>query len=153
MNVRLYSVLLSMALLASCRQAEVKNSTSLLYLPDDLEVTLWAESPMFYNPTNMDIDSRGRVWITEAVNYRNYNNDSTKSLHHSHGDRVMILEDADGDGKAEGSKIFVQDKDLVSPLGLAVIGNKVYVSCSPHLIVYTDENHDDRPESAVHFRL
>ena len=146
MNVRLYSLILSMALLASCRQGEVNNSAPLLYLPDDLEVTLWAESPMFYNPTNMDIDSRGRVWITEAVNYRNYNNDSTKSLHHSRGDRVMILEDADGDGKADGSKIFVQDKDLVSPLGLAVIGNKVYVSCSPHLIVYTDENHDDRPD-------
>ena len=106
-----------MVLAGLCRQGEVKNNTPLLYLPDDLEVTLWAESPMFYNPTNMDIDSRGRVWITEAVNYRNYNNDSTKNLHHSRGDRVMILDDTDGDGKADDSKIFVQDKDLVSPLG------------------------------------
>jgi hypothetical protein len=54
-----------------------------LFLPDDLEATLWAESPMFYNPTNMDVDSRGRIWITEAVNYRNYNNDSSKVMHHS----------------------------------------------------------------------
>ena len=59
MNVRIYSLILSMALLASCRQGEVKNSAPLLYLSDDLEATLWAESPMFYNPTNMDIDSRG----------------------------------------------------------------------------------------------
>jgi hypothetical protein len=37
-----------------------------LYLPDDLEATVWAKSPMFYNPTNMDVDIKGRIWITEA---------------------------------------------------------------------------------------
>ncbi|MBS1608138.1 MAG: c-type cytochrome, partial [Bacteroidetes bacterium] len=88
----------------------------------------------------------GRVWVTEAVNYRNFNNDSTKFLHHSQGDRVMILEDTNGDGKADSSKLFVQDTSLVSPLGIAVIGNKVYVSCAPNLIVYTDENGDDKPD-------
>ncbi|MEO8473552.1 MAG: PVC-type heme-binding CxxCH protein [Chryseolinea sp.] len=115
-------------------------------LPDDLEATLWATSPMFYNPTNMDVDINGRVWITEAVNYRTFNNDSVHNLHHSKGDRVMILEDKDHDGKAETSKVFIQDKDLVSPLGIAVIGNKVIVSCSPNIIVYTDDNHDDIPD-------
>ena len=33
----------------------------------DLEVTLWAQSPMFYNPTNMDIDKDGRIWIAEEL--------------------------------------------------------------------------------------
>ena len=42
--------------------------------------------------------------------------------------------------------MFVQDKDLRAPLGLAVIGNRVIVSASPHLIVYTDENGDDKPD-------
>lgn len=117
-----------------------------LHLPDDLEATLWAESPMLYNPTNMDVDDRGRIWITEAVNYRNYNNDSTQFMHHQQGDRVIILEDTDDDGQADKSTIFVQDKDLISPLGIAVIENKIYISCSPHLIVYTDENNDDVPD-------
>ncbi|HLO79746.1 MAG TPA: PVC-type heme-binding CxxCH protein [Chitinophagaceae bacterium] len=117
-----------------------------LYVPDDLVAELWAESPMFYNPTNMDVDIKGRIWVTEAVNYRNFNNDSNKTLHHSKGDRVMILEDTDNDGRADKSKIFVEDKDLVSPVGIAVIGNKVIVSCSPNLIVYTDENGDDVPD-------
>jgi putative membrane-bound dehydrogenase-like protein len=94
----------------------------------------------------MDVDSKGRIWITEAVNYRNYNNDSTKSLHHPKGDRVMILEDTDQDGKADSSKVFVQDRDLLSPVGIAVIGNKVIVSCSPNMIIYTDENGDDKPD-------
>ena len=135
-------------LLAGCDPGRENSAAKepLLFLPDDLEATLWAESPMFYNPTNMDVDYKGRIWITEAVNYRNYNNDSTRALHHEKGDRIMILEDTDGDGKADTSKVFVQDKDLVSPLGIAVIGNKVYVSCSPNLIVYTDYDGDDVPD-------
>jgi putative membrane-bound dehydrogenase-like protein len=117
-----------------------------LFLPDDLEATLWAESPKFYNPTNMDVDIKGRVWVTEAVNYRKYNNKAPHFKDRIEGDRVVILEDKDGDGVAETSKVFVQDKDLVAPLGIAVIGNKVIVSCAPSLIVYTDENGDDKPD-------
>ena len=67
---------------------------------------------MLYNPTNMDVDYKGRVWLTEAVNYRNFNNDSTRFLHHPKGDRVVILEDTDQDGKADKSTVFVEDKDL-----------------------------------------
>jgi putative membrane-bound dehydrogenase-like protein len=117
-----------------------------LYLPNDLEATLWAEAPLFYNPTNMDIDAKGRVWLTEAVNYRKFNNKPEARLDHPEGERIMILEDTDGDGKADNSKVFVQDPDLVSPLGIAVIGNKVIVSCAPNLVVYTDENGDDKPD-------
>jgi putative membrane-bound dehydrogenase-like protein len=123
-----------------------KGSEAELFLPEDLVAEVWAESPMFYNPTNMDVDVKGRVWVTEAVNYRNFNNDPKKALHHNEGDRVMILEDTDHDGKADKSTVFVQDKDLVSPVGIAVIGNKVIVSCSPNLIIYTDENGDDVPD-------
>lgn len=134
-------------ILISCKQSSPKAKTDLpFYLPDDLEATLWAESPMFFNPTNIDIDARGRVWVTEAVNYRNFNNDPTKFFHHSKGDRVMILEDTDNDGMADTSKLFVQDTSLVAPMGIAVMGNKVYVSCAPNIIVYTDENGDDIPD-------
>ncbi len=122
------------------------DETTGLYLPEDLQATLWAESPKLYNPTNMDMDIRGRIWVTEAVNYRNFANDSTKFRHHSMGDRVMILEDTDGDGKADTAKVFVQDPDLIAPMGIAVIGNKVIVSCAPNLIVYTDEDGDDIPD-------
>ncbi len=117
----------------------------LLYLPDDLEATVWAESPQFFNPTNIDVDARGRLWVTEAVNYRDFNNHEGHR-EHPQGDRVMILEDTDGDGVADSSKVFVQDEDLRSPLGIAVIGNQVIVSCAPSLIVYTDENGDDVPD-------
>ncbi|MBO9151365.1 PVC-type heme-binding CxxCH protein [Chitinophaga sp. GCM10012297] len=141
---------LALLFAAACEQpadrgTEIAQSLD-LYLPNNLEVTLWAESPMCYNPTNMDVDARGRIWVTEAVDYRNYNNDSATHLHHAAGDRVMILEDTDGDGKSDTSKVFVQDRDLLAPVGIAVIGNKIVVSCSPNLVVYTDENGDDRPD-------
>ncbi len=132
--------------LTGCTSSSPGKSETGLFLPDDLQATLWAESPMLYNPTNMDVDSKGRIWVTEAVNYRKYSNDSSKFLHHPDGDRVMILEDTDLDGDADTSKIFVQDRDLISPVGIAVIGNKVIVSCSPHIVVYTDENGDDKPD-------
>lgn len=117
-----------------------------LYLPDDLEATLWAESPMLFNPTNLDVDARGRIWVTEAVDYRDFNNKPDTHLHHPEGERVVILEDTNADGKADKQTIFVQDKELVSPLGIAVIGNKVYVSAAPNLFVYTDENGDDKAD-------
>ena len=135
----------SITILNSCSSYEKKNETG-LYMPDDLEATLWAESPMLHNPTNMDVDSKGRIWVTEAVNYRNYNNDSTKFLHYAQGDRIMILEDTDHDGRADTAKVFVQERDLLAPVGIAVIGNKVIVSCSPNMIIYTDENGDDKPD-------
>lgn len=117
-----------------------------LFSPEEFEISVWAESPMFFNPTNMDVDAKGRIWVTEAVNYRNYNNDSNSFLHHAQGDRVMILEDTDQDGVADSSRVFVQDPDLVSPLGIAVFGKRVFISCAPHLLVYTDEDGDDVPD-------
>ena len=129
-----------------CTPVDTPINETGLFLPEDLEASLWAESPMIYNPTNMDVDSKGRIWVTEAVNYRNFNNDSTKFFHRNSGDRVMILEDTDQDGKADTAKVFVEDVDLRSPVGIAVIGNKVIVSCSPNLIIYTDENGDDQPD-------
>ena len=123
------------------------DENSRLYLPDDLEATLWAEAPLFYNPTNMDIDAKGRVWVTEAVNYRSFKTKPEERLsHEKKGDRVMILEDRDGDGKAESSKVYVEDTLLTAPLGIAVIGNKVIVSCAPNLLIYTDEDGDDKPD-------
>lgn len=116
----------------------------------ELEVSLWAESPQLYNPTAIDVDARGRVWVTEAVNYRQWRG-RNPGRHHDDGDRVVILEDTDGDGRCDSSKVFAQEKELVAPLGIAVIGDKVYVSCSPNLFVYTDANQDDVPEKRETF--
>src|SRR5688572_33107599 len=87
---------------------------------DGLEVTLWASEPGMVNPTNMDIDERGRIWVCEAANYRG-------SKLRPEGDRIMVLEDTDKDGACDKYHVFHQDPSLFAPLGIAKFGNKLYV--------------------------
>src|SRR5690606_11690994 len=94
-------------------------SLSELKVHDGLEVTLFASEPMFSNPTNMDIDAKGRVWVCEAYNYRNQYN--PKNPVKAEGDRIMILEDTDGDGKADKHKVFYQGTDINAALGISVL--------------------------------
>ena len=101
-----------------------------------LEVTVWASTPHLYNPTNMDIDSAGRIWVAEGVNYRGRK--GTRPA----GDRIVVLQDIDGDGTCDQSHTFVQEPGLIAPLGIAVIDNAIYVSQPPDLLVYTDVNRD-----------
>lgn len=108
----------------------------LLHAAGDLEVTLWASSPLLRNPTNIDIDSAGRIWVAEGANYRRHTGRDPA------GDRIMVLEDTDGDGRADKSWVFVQEPVLIAPLGIAVVDNKIYVSNAPDLIVYTDVDRD-----------
>lgn len=115
---------------------------------DGLEVTLWATTPQLFNPTNFDIDSEGRVWVTEALNYRNFRNEDL-GLSKEAGDRVVVLQDTDNDGRADTSHTFVRDIDLVAPLGIAVVGNKIIVSCAPNLLVYTDVDGDTYFDPAI----
>ena len=110
-------------------------------VPEGFEVSVWAKSPMFYNPTNMDIDDKGRVWVAEGKNYRIFRNKKLKEMDPK-GDRIMVLSDTNGDVKADKSHVFVQEPALISPLGIAVIDNKVVVSQPPTLLVYTDVNRD-----------
>src|SRR4051794_38801808 len=42
----------------------------LFQVPPGFEVTLWAATPMLHNPTNIDIDREGRIWVAEGVRYR-----------------------------------------------------------------------------------
>ncbi len=105
-------------------------------VPDGLEVTLWAQSPQLRNPTNMDVDAAGRIWVTEGVNYRR------NQTREPAGDRIVVLQDTNGDGVADSSHVFVQEPTLISPLGIAVIDNMIIVSNAPDLIIYTDVDRD-----------
>ena len=98
---------------------------------------------MLKNPTNLDIDKDGRVWVAEGVNYRSHYDRQPA------GDRIVILEDTDGDGKADQESVFVQEPGLRAPMGIAVIDNKIIVSMAPDLIVYTDVNRDRKFDPAV----
>ncbi|NOS69028.1 MAG: c-type cytochrome [Verrucomicrobia bacterium] len=108
-----------------------------------LEVTLWAASPMLKNPTNLDTDKDGRLWVAEGVNYRSHYNRQPE------GDRIVVIEDTNGDGRADKSWTFVQEPFLRTPMGIAVLDNRIVVSMTPDLIVYTDVNRDMKFDPAV----
>lgn len=109
-----------------------------------VEVSLFAAEPDLSNPTNIAVDAKGRVWVCEANNYRLPYNPKFKKR--EAGDRILILEDTDGDGRSDKTKVFYQGEDLVAPLGIAVLGPKVFVSVSPVLLVFEDADGDDIPE-------
>ena len=115
----------------------------LFQVPDGLEVTLWAASPLLRNPTNIDIDRDGRIWVAEGVRYRSHH------ARQPEGDRIVVVQDKDGDGKAETTHTFVQEPGFVAPLGISVIDNKIIVAQPPDLIVYTDVDRNLRFDPAV----
>jgi len=110
----------------------------LFVVPEGYEVTIWARTPDLFNPTNMDIDHKGRIWVTEGVNYRRFANRRPE------GDRIVVLEDINGDGKADSSEVFWQDPEMVTPLGIAVFDNVVILSQPPNLLKLTDVNRDGK---------
>jgi len=111
---------------------------------DGMEVTLWAAEPDLVNPSNIDIDARGRVWVLEGVNYRRtLPGGSFGKDYRPAGDRIVILEDTDNDGKSDKTKVFAQDLSLRTPLGIAVLGDRVIVSQSPDIIVFTKDEQDN----------
>jgi len=110
---------------------------------EGLEVSTIATEPMLQNPTNIDVDDRGRIWVTEAYNYRpDINGNPTNAK----GDRIMILEDTNNDGIADTAKVFYQGPELNAPLGICVLGNRVIVSQSPYVWSFYDDNGDDKAD-------
>ena len=126
--------------------APLRVPLELFQAPDGFEVTLWASTPMLHNPTNIDIDKDGRIWVAEGVRYRQH------YARQPEGDRIVVLEDTDHDGKADSVHTFVQEPGLIAPLGIAVIDNKIVVSQPPDLIVYTDVNRNQRFDPGVDTR-
>src|SRR5258705_13475781 len=113
-----------------------------LVVAQGLEATLFAAEPMMVNPCDMDVDERGRVWITEGANYRKWSNPPLRP----EGDRIVILEDTDHDGKADKATTFYQGLDVNSALGICVLGKKVIVSSAPNVFVFTDEDGDGKAD-------
>ena len=88
---------------------KAKANMSTFKTADGLQSSLFAAEPMVQNPTNIEVDHKGRVWAVECTNYRGHMSSRAE------GDRVVILEDTDGDGLADVEKTFYQSKDLTNP--------------------------------------
>jgi putative membrane-bound dehydrogenase-like protein len=128
---------------AGAGPAAAREQVKKLQAPEGLEVTLFAAEPMVRNPANMDIDARGRVWVTEGANYRLF---QKWGKLRPEGDRIVILEDSDGDGAADKETTFYQGNEINTALGICVLGSRVIVSRSPDIFLFEDRNGDDRAD-------
>jgi putative membrane-bound dehydrogenase-like protein len=106
----------------------------------DLEARLYASEPMVLSPSSIDVDERGRVWVCEVINYRRHLGSRKE------GDRILILEDSDGDGKADKTTVFHQGTDIDSAHGICVLGNRVIVSAGEEVFSLFDDNSDGKSD-------
>jgi putative membrane-bound dehydrogenase-like protein len=139
------SLLTATALAQQAAPKAPEDLTRFFEVPEGIEVKLWAESPLLSNPTAIDVDAEGRVWVAEGVNYRRWNG-RNPGLERKNGDRIVVLADTAGSGACDRATIFAEDKDLVAPLGVCALGDKVIVSCSPSAFIYTDTDGDGKSD-------
>ena len=104
-----------------------------------LEASLYAGTEEISSPVSIDVDDRGRVWVFETVNYRK----KTRST----GDRILILEDTNGDGHADSQKLFYEGSDINGGSGICVLGNRVIVSAPDRILMLIDTDGDDKSDT------
>jgi len=115
-----------------------------LDVADGVELNLFAAEPMLLSPSNIDVDHLGRVWVCEVVNYRRFANGQNKER--PEGDRILILEDTDGDGMADKETVFYQGRDIDSAHGVCVLGNRIIVSAGDSVFSFYDDNGDSKAD-------
>jgi putative membrane-bound dehydrogenase-like protein len=108
------------------------------HLPPGFRITLAAAEPDVRQPIALTHDDRGRVWVAESYSYA-----GSKFIEESH-DRILIFEDADGDGVFESRKIFAEGLSRLS--GLTIGFGGVWVTTAPVLAFIPDRDGDDRPD-------
>src|SRR5207302_2661965 len=115
-----------------------EESLKRLRVPPGFEVKLFAAEPDIINPISFTVDERGRLWVVECYEYPKRTPKGQKPR-----DRIKILEDTDGDGKADKVTVWAEGKDL--PIGwdlatgIEVGRGGVFLGAAPHLFYLKDE--------------
>ncbi|MPY87034.1 MAG: azurin [Luteitalea sp.] len=104
-----------------------------------LKVELFAseqEFPELVNPVQMAFDTKGRLWVAVWKNYPHWRPKTPMD------DKLLILEDTNGDGKADKSTVFAGD--LNNPTGFEFYNGGVILAQAPNLVFLKDADGDDR---------
>ncbi|MDG2224348.1 MAG: dehydrogenase, partial [Rubripirellula sp.] len=106
-------------------------------VPEGVRVTLFAGEPDVQQPIGFTLDDRGRMWVVEAYSY---------PVHTTEGrDRIVILEDTDGDGRHDQRTVFYDRLNYVS--GIEVGFGGVWVMSPPFMYFISDADGDDIPDA------
>jgi putative heme-binding domain-containing protein len=115
-------------------------------VPPGFEVQLFADErrfPELANPVQFAFDSRGRLWVATMPSYPQWVPGEPRPT-----DKLVILTDTDGDGKADKSTVFY-DK-LHCPTGFQFFNGGVFVIDQPRMLWLKDTNGDDKADIVVH---
>ena len=117
-----------------------RESLRLMTLRPRFNVRPFAVEPLVGNIIDFTWDARGRMWAVETNDYPNtVLPDSVKG-----NDRILILEDANGDGVADRTTVFADGLNLATSIVFANGG--VIVGQAPHMLFFKDTNGDDRAD-------
>lgn len=108
-------------------------------LADGLNVNLFAAEPMVANPIHMNFDNGGKLWIATSPIYPQIKPGAIPN------DQIVVLEDSDGDGRADKKTIFADD--LLIPT--AVLPDEMggaYVANSTEVIHLSDTDGDGKAD-------
>lgn len=108
-------------------------------MPDGFSIELFAADPMIANPININWDTRGRAWVATSSTYPHIVPGKEPN------DKLVILEDTDGDGKADKSTVFADS--LLIPHSVMPVPGGAYVTCSTQFLFLGDEDGDDVADS------
>ena len=106
-------------------------------VPPGFTVEVVAAEPDIVNPVAMTFDERGRVWITESLEYPRRRAGPGR-------DRIKVLEDSDGDGRADRFTVFADGLNI--PSGIAVGHGGVWVANSPDILFLQDRDGDGKAD-------
>jgi putative membrane-bound dehydrogenase-like protein len=98
-------------------------------VPPGFHVELVASEPAIVNPVAMTFDERGRIWITESLEYPRRSAGPGR-------DRIKVLEDTKGDGKYDKITVFAEGLNI--PSGIAVGHGGIWVANSPDILFYKE---------------
>lgn len=117
----------------------VEAEMALFEVHDEFEVSLFADEKLgIANPIAMQWDHRGRLWVLTTLAYAQLKPGEIPD------DKLFVIEDTDGDGRADKSTLFVAGLDM--PTGFALGNGGVYLADGPDLIHLRDTNGDDKSD-------
>ncbi|GAB3030554.1 PVC-type heme-binding CxxCH protein [Spirosoma pulveris] len=105
---------------------------------DGFEVTLFAAEPLVAKPIQMNWDADGRLWVVSSTAYPHLKTGEQAN------DKIFVVEDTDGDGKADKSTIFAEG--LLTPTGILPGDGGVYVANSTEILHFMDTDGDGKAD-------
>ena len=108
---------------------DVRAELDAFELADGFEVNLFAADPVVVKPIQMNWDERGRLWVCGSSIYPHIKPGQKAD------DKIVILEDTDGDGRADKHTVFADDLHI--PTGILPGDGGVYVANSTEILHLT----------------